>query len=108
MTNILNIFSDDISEDEEFPETDINKQHTKDEHSSREASPLKESILNKFSKFSSKSPNPSINNGDPQQQPNEIPSNRCNIPRRLNFLAKQFHGKFIKLAINFLPEDWLK
>ena len=70
-TNIQDIFSDDISEDEEFPESDINKQQAKEEHSSREASPLKESILNKFSKFSSKSPNPSINNGDPQQ-PNEI------------------------------------
>ena len=31
--------------------------------------------MNKFSKFSSKSPNPSINNGDPQQQSNEISSN---------------------------------
>ena len=75
VTNFQSIFSDDISEDEEFSETDINKQQTKEDHSSREASPLKESILNKFSKFSSKSPNPSINNGDPQQQSNEIPSN---------------------------------
>ena len=75
VTNFQSIFSDDISEDEEFSETDINKQQAKEEHSSREASPLKESILNKFSKFSSKSPNPSINNGDPQLQPNEIPSN---------------------------------
>ena len=75
VTNFQTIFTDDISEDEEFSETDINKPQTKDDHSSREASPLKESILNKFSKFSSKSPNPSINNGDPQQQSNEISSN---------------------------------
>ena len=28
--------------------------------------------------------------------------------RHLNILTKQFHVKFVKLSINFLPEDWLK
>ena len=57
------IFTDDISDEEEYPED----KNSKDEASSNatESSPFKESLLNKFSKFSTKSPNPSINNGDP-------------------------------------------
>ena len=59
-------FTDDISDEEEYPED----KYSRDEatNNATESSPFKESLLNKFSKFSSKSPNPSINNGDPIPQ----------------------------------------
>ena len=61
-------FPDDISEDEEYPNVVSEAKHLRgDESSSREPSPLKETLMNKFSKFSSaKSQNPSINNCDPE------------------------------------------
>ena len=62
------LIPDDISEDEEYSNVVSEAKHLRgDESSSREPSPLKESLMNKFSKFSSsKSQNPSINNCDPE------------------------------------------